>query len=306
MANEIPSESGDAPGARAAAGVGPDAASSDGPGSARLTPYELVFAHAAFEEDRFPAILEEVEARNAETRRPDRFLSLAKPMAVLRELAPDEPGVDLFGQYGALLHQVWHFWRFGRPLYVLAPALAHELVSADFPTVGAWTLTPPAPAGHLQLPRHLFWARTDESSPPEPVDGFFWTLIGRDDPETPPYERVDLLLTLGMRPGRPGFGTVPVAAELAAEPLGHWADADARPGGDDFANILPGGELHDWHALVNEVEALKLASRIFWYAAVNPAAVGEPERARSDVEPGAHELPPSALEYRPIRRAPRG
>lgn len=266
---------------------------------ARLTPYELVFGDG-IEAERFPAIREEVEARGAATAAPERFLLLGRAMELLRELAPDEAGADAVGRYGALVHQAWHFWRYGRRVLVLDAALARRLV-VGFAEVGAWMLTPPHPAGYLQLPRHLFWARVEASSPPEPVDGFFWTMIGVGDPETPPYERLDLLLVLGMRAGRPGFGTIPVAAGLEAARVGHWADAEARPGGEDFANILPGGELQGWYGLITELEALKLASRIFRYVAVNPEALSEPERARPAGAAAARALPASALPFQVIR-----
>ncbi|HEX7117523.1 MAG TPA: hypothetical protein VF212_01965 [Longimicrobiales bacterium] len=273
----------------------------EGPGAAvRLTPYELVFGYEAFEGDRFPAIGSEVEARGVDTGAPERFLVLEAVQSLLRELAPDEAGADVYGRYGALLYQAWHFWRFGRRLLVLDPEQARRLVDARFPEVGAWELTPPYPAGYVQLPRHLFWARTDASAPPEPVDGWFWTMLGSGDAESPPYERIDLLFVLGMRPDRAGFGTVPVAAALHGAPVGHWADGEARPEGGDFSNVLPGGELQDWYALVTEQEALKLASRTFWHLASNPDALSAEQRAPAGPPPGPHRFPPSALAYQMI------
>ena len=271
----------------------------------RLTPYELVFAHEYFETDRFPAILDEVDAVGADTADPDQFLALSRSTNLLRELAPDEAGADLYGRYGALLYQAWHFWRFERKLLVLDTPVARHLVES-FPEAGAWELTPPHAAGYLQLPRHLFWARVDESASPEPVDGFFWTMLGRDDVKVPPFERLEVLLVLGMRPGRPGFGTVPVSAELHGAPLGHWADAEARPEGEDFSNILPGGELQDWYALVTELEVLKLVSRIFRYLALNPKALGAVERVASGAASAQPALPPSALPFQRIREVTGG
>lgn len=240
----------------------------------RLTPYELVFRTGEFESKTFPRILEEVGLRGTDPSSPERFLVLESVSAVLRELTGDAAGADVYGWYGALLYQAWHFWRFDRRVFAIEEPLARRLVDATS-LVGRWELTPPHPAGYVQLPRHLFWARVEEGATPEPVDGFFWTMPGREDPETPPYDRLDVLLVLGMRPGRPGFGTIPIGVELGGEPAGHWADADARPGDVDFANILPGGELHGWYGLVTELEALKLVSRIFRYVAVNPGALGD-------------------------------
>lgn len=262
--------------------------SADRSGAGRLTPYELVFSAGRFEAQAFPRILTEIEARGAGVLAPERFLVLESVGAVLRELAGDEAGADVYGWYGALLFQAWHSWRFGRRVLSVEETLARRLVESAAP-VGRWELTPPHPAGYVRLPRHLFWARVEEEATPEPVDGFFWTMPGRDDPETPPFDRMDVLLVLGMRPGRPGFGTIPVGVELAGVPPGHWADADARPGEDDFANVLPGGELHGWFGLVTELEVLKLVSRIFRYIAVNPDALGKP------VEPSAAESAPPAV-----------
>jgi len=301
-------------------------------GAGRLTPYELVFGPGGFETRAFPRILAEIELRGADVSAPERFLRLESVTALLRELAGDAPGVDVYGRYGALLYHAWHFWRFDRRVFAVEETLARRLVESTS-TVGTWQLTPPHPAGYMQLPRHLFWARVEEGATPEPVDGFFWTMPGRDDPETPPFDRLDALLVLGMRPGRPGFGSIPVGVELSGAPPGHWADADGRPSGDEFANLLPGGELHGWYGLVTELEVLKLVSRIFRYIAVNPDALGEPvepaepgeagapgragtsptESTRTDTSPtestrtetvGLSRIPafpPSALPYRPVR-----
>jgi hypothetical protein len=109
------------------------------------------------------------------------------------------------------------------------------------------------------------------------------------------------MLVLGMRADRPGFGTIAVGTDLVAAPLGHWADADARPEGRDFENILPGGELRRLYGLVTEGEALRLISLLFWHAATFPGAIGE-EEAPPAAEPASPwDLPPTALPYRRIR-----
>lgn len=254
-----------------------------GEGAPRLTPYDLAFSVDLFEADHFPAVREEAEARGVATSAPERFLLLGRVGAMLRELLPEDAGPEEFERYGLLLYQAYHSWRFGRRVYVLDEELARELVGTR-QVIGEWELVAPHPAGYLQLPRHLFWARIDESSPPEPVDGFFWTQVGVDDPMIPPFERLDVLFVLGMRADRPGFSTVPVGVELDAAPVGHWGDADARPEGQDFENILPGGELQNWYGLVTGLEALKLVSRIFWYAAAHAGAVEDAREAAPEVQ----------------------
>jgi hypothetical protein len=257
---------------------------------ARLTPYELVFGRAEFEDERFPAVLEEAHARGVSTASPDRFLLLAAVGELLRELLPGDGGygvesggrsgmVEEDGEYGEVLehvgllaYQVFHFWRYGRRLLVLEPALARYLVD-DVPRVGDWALTPPYPAGYLQVPRHMFWARASEDAVPEPVDGFFWVMVGDPDPETPPYPRLDVVLVLGVRPGRPGLSTLNVGMDLDVARAGHWGDADARPEGRDFATVLPGGELQGLYSLVTVAEVLKLLSLCFWYMGTRPSAL---------------------------------
>lgn len=262
--------------------------------AARLTPYELVFGDGAFEEESFPAVQAEAEAHRIPTSDPDRFLLLAPVGAVLRELVPEDAPRDAFREIGLLLFHAYHFWRFGRRLLAVSEPLARRLAAAP-PHVGAWELTPPAPAGYLQLPRQLFWARIANDEPAEPVDGFFWTMVGAEDPAAPPYARLDLLLVLGLRPGRPGFSVMDLSAPIDGAP-GHWADLEARDGGTDFANVLPGGDVAGLHALVTDAEALKLCSLLFWYVAAQPAALGEPvPPAARETVPGPYELPPSAL-----------
>jgi hypothetical protein len=146
--------------------------------------------------------------------------------------------------------------------------------------IGGWHFRAPAKAGYLHLPRNLLWARVTEDVPAEPADGFFWTMIdtaargsedaevgdggARLEPRLP--ASVALLLVLGLREDRPGF-TVVDAMASPPDPPGHWGDTNARGEGEDFANILPGGELSHLHGIVNVAELFKLASRAFHHAA---------------------------------------
>ncbi len=247
---------------------------------ARATPYELVFGEGAFESEHFPAIQAEAQERGVDATDPERFVMLASVGALLRELPAEGGGAAALQELGLLLFQGYHFWRFGRRVYVVERGLARRLLARP-PAVGEWELTPPHPAAYLQLPRSLLWARIAETAPAEPVDGLFWTMAGRADPAAPPYARLEALLALGLRSDRPGLSVVAVSAPLRGG-SGHWADVRARdvatgatgvPGTADFANVLPGGELGGLHSLVNEAEVLKLISLVFWHAATYPDSV---------------------------------
>jgi hypothetical protein len=235
----------------------------------RPTPWDVVFADEKFEQEAFPAIERESSEREIDARSPDRFLLLSSVGSLLHELAPEAPGrqasgemppLDAVRSFGPLVFQAFHFQRNGRNVIELEEDHTRALFSAHQP-IGPWTFKAPAPAGYLQLPRHLLWAHVTEDVPAEPADGIFWTLVG-DAASAMEDSAVALLLVLGLREDRPGF-TVVDALATPPQPPGHWGDAPAREEGGDFANILPGGELSELHGIVTVAELFKLVSRAF-------------------------------------------
>ncbi len=286
---------------------------------ARQTPYELVFGAELFETSLFPDIREEVGARELEPVPPDRFTFLTTVGKLLRVIAGAEPpgggapaterrpgsreaagatgesaGAAALEEYGALLFQGYQFWRHGRQLFVVEEDVVRELLQDD-DGVGDDVVQPPHPAGYLQLPRNLVWARAGEEQPPEPVDGVFWTRQELDGDA-----RLDVLLVLGMRPARPGFSVVSVADELEGGRPGDWA-RNARPDGTDFENVLPGGELDDLFAVTTPAEALKLAALLFRHVERNPGSLGGVEANREGAGPASsQDLPPSELRFRRV------
>ena len=231
---------------------------------ASLTPYALVFGGERFEREVFPEIEAEADARGVNTASPESFLMLARVGAALRELpaAGAQDAETALLAFGALLFHAYHFRRFGRRAFVLEQSGLDVVVGSD-PIPSDWVPSPPHPAGYVKLPRQRLWSRVQENAPAEPVDGFFWTMIGADGRATPPHERLDALLALGLRAERPGLSVIPVGIALgAASP--DWLHGPARDHGLDFANVLPGGDLRNLHAVVNAAEALELVARVFW------------------------------------------
>ncbi|CAN5694912.1 hypothetical protein BH23GEM9_BH23GEM9_21410 [soil metagenome] len=227
----------------------------------RVTPYELVFGGDTFDESRFELLREQVDAHGAAT--PTALFMLPAAGELLRDLLPGEDGnathSEVVAQVSALMFHAFRFWRHGRIIRTLPEAETRALLDSGQP-IGEWLLRTPAPAGYVQLPRNLLWARVADDAAAEPVDGFFWSSPTSD--EGLRGERLDLLVCLGVRRGRPGVSIMDVSIESAG-PLQHWADVEARPGGHDFANVLPGGELQGYHSLMTQAEVLKLASRCF-------------------------------------------
>ncbi|HKJ91871.1 MAG TPA: hypothetical protein VJ957_01830 [Longimicrobiales bacterium] len=288
--------------------------------NARQTPYEFVFGAETFEETLFPGIRDEIEERGSEPADPEQFIFLTSVGKLLRMIAGDAEPAAVAGsgreatrraadaaeardaadtavrEHGHLLFHAYNFWRRGRQLFLLeqdaVAAVLGTAVPEDVESVRA-----PHSAGYLQLPPHRFWARAAEGRQPEAVDGVFWTAT---HPHADARARLDLLLVLGMRPDRAGFSVVPVGAALGSGEDG-WV-ADARPGGEDFANTLPGGELEDLVSLETRAEALKLMVLWFRYLEAHPEALGSVERNGPDARPASpHALPPSGLEYRRVR-----
>lgn len=246
---------------------------------AAVSPYELVFGSAVFEADRFPAIEAEAEARGVPTEVPERFLLLGSVGVLLQDLLPEDAGAAEFSRHGVLLYQAYHFWKHGKRHYRLTEDEARGLVEAPPSRPELWHLEPPVVAGYFQLPRHLFWARIEEDLTPEAVDGFFWTVAPGLTPEEP-GRRLELLLPLGLFPGRPGFSTIAIEERLDRGSGDPGADTAARPGGDDFANILPGGEMQNWYGLLTELEVLKLVSRAFRLLETRAGGVDEGESGK--------------------------
>lgn len=229
----------------------------------RQHPYRLAFADEGFEKEGFPLIQEEAAATGVRTSDPQRFLQMRNVAPLLRDVLASEDRTAV-EQFGPLLFQAYHFWRFDRQDFALTEAQLRSLLG-ELPPIGAWELIPPAPAGYLLLPVNLLWARVAEGAPTEAIDGLFWTMVGDHDPAVPPCSRLDVLVVLGLISPRPGFSIAELGVELPGEPPGHWGDAQMREGAIDFANILPGGELRSYHGIETTGEVLKLLSRCFWY-----------------------------------------
>jgi hypothetical protein len=193
-----------------------------------------------------------------------------------------EPSVPL-REYGALAFHAVPFQRAGSPAFLLDTSLCRALVGE---WKGGEAAGPPGPAGYVQLPRNLFWARPAAAAPPEPADGFFWTVSAA--------EVLHVLLVTGMRDGRPGLSVVPVAEAPLAD-AATWLDAAVREDGPDFATTLPGGALQGLYSFTAAGEVLKLAARVWAYLAGTPGAALPGERGPQGASPA-----PSGLSYKRV------
>ncbi len=258
---------------------------------ARVSPYEIGLPGRAVQERVFREIREEGQASGTELGNPGAFLRLEAAGRAVRELRGDAGGAAWGDPFGAFLFHAFHFGAAGERLFLLDEAAARYLACAP-PERFRWEGELPAPAGYLQLPRHLFWSPAAEDGAAEPVDGFFWTLSSS--------ATLSFLVAMGIRRGRPGF-TLTELPPAALAGAGDWPRARIREEGADFAPTLPGGDLARLHSIVTLGEVLKLAARIF-------AHVSEEEGALTPMEaPSARsggEM--SSLPFQRIRLPGRG
>lgn len=260
---------------------------SGSPGGARPSPYEIGTPGRAFREVVFGEIRDEGGATGADLADPGSFFRLDATGRALRELSGDSGGGVWGDPFGAFIFHTFHFWAAGEQLYVVGEAAARSLAASP-PECFRWRGELPAVAGYVQLPKHLFWSPAGEEEGAEPVDGFFWTRCAGPT--------LSLLVAMGIRRNRPGFSLteLPPAGMAGA---GEWPRAQVREMGEDFAPVLPGGDLGRLHSILTLGEMLKLAARVFF------ASVSGEETPPAPDERGAAGSGPegSVLPFRRIR-----
>lgn len=236
---------------------------------ARVTPYELLFPAPEFPDERFPAVQAEADARGTDLANPAAFAMSGAAQGILADLRPeDETGDDRLGAHGhaLLLYFAFHFWRLESqrpdpkeaprpepapawpPLALIRRSTLRTLLAGEPPTPG-WETALRGRAGYLQLPQHLAWVEEPGAERPESVDGFFWTATRTD--------AFHAAAITGVRPGRPGYGVVPVPPE-PLQSLSSWTAGPGREGGDDFATDLPGAEIDGLLGIRTPAEVFKL------------------------------------------------
>lgn len=252
---------------------------------ARVTTFELAYPDRERFEALVAAVAREGAHRGMDPTDPDVFAALEAVGSFLAaHHGEDVPRVELI-QHGVLLFHAAHFAGAECPLYLLDRETTRQLVR----TAPSTDPTPPAHAGYLQLPQHLFWTGGAEGGAPESVDGLFWTMSRSG--------RLHVLVVVGVRPDRPGFGAV----SLPDAPVAHaadWMHASVRETGDDYASRLPGAQLDELYSIEAAGEVLKLLARFFAHA----TATGGVREAAAPIPDGAGPQP-SSLPYTRVRGA---
>lgn len=246
---------------------------------ARVTPYELLFPAPEFPDERFPAVQAEADARGTDVANPAAFAMSGAVQGILADLRPEDEMADegpgdgnRTGQpserphetaqpptrvpqtahgHALLLYFAFHFWRIKSqrpPLALIRRSTLRTLLAGEPPSPG-WETVLQGRAGYLQLPQHLAWVEEPGAERPESVDGFFWTAT-RDD-------AFHAAAVTGVRPGRPGYGVVPVPPE-PLQSLSSWTTGPGREDGNDFATDLPGAELDGLLGIRTPAEVFKL------------------------------------------------
>ena len=217
--------------------------------SDRPHPFDLIFSDDL--ETCFDDIKTEAADRGVDVRERERFSMLVAVGELLRTLLPEDAPADAFVEVAGLVFYAYHFRLHGSQSFDIPEPVLRELLSTGF-AAGPTQTVPPINAGYIMLPRNRVWSRITDDAHAEALDGFFF--CGHD-----------VLFILGLMPGRPGFSIMEVKAAAVGDAHTGIAELKARDEGEDFANVLPGGELQGHFAITNNVEALKLAARCFWH-----------------------------------------
>jgi hypothetical protein len=217
----------------------------------REHPYDLIFNIGL--EAQLDEIAAEAEQRDVDLNDPDRLVMLISAGNLLNSLLPDDASPNEFQQVGRLLFFCFHFRAAGKHTHEIDDDVLRELLSTGF-VAGPHEYAPPAQAGYVMLPRNRVWSRITEDAHAEAIDGFFF--MGEH-----------ILYILGVMRGRPGFSIMEINQSHVPHSTTSVAELKARTEGEDFANVLPGGDLQGHFAITNNVEALKLAARCFWHLA---------------------------------------
>lgn len=236
---------------------------------ARVTPYEIAFPDDGLLENLASDVQTEAAGRGVDAQLPAVFMTLDAVGEIVQEMrSPDAPS-EAAHQLAALLFHGMHFARAERPFYLLGTAAARHLVEGA--PVGE--PRPPAEAGYLQLPQHLFWVDGPGGGAPESVDGFFWFASDAG--------MLHVLSVTGLLPERMAFRAVPLPEAPLADAR-EWLTAEVRGGGHDYESSLPGHDLDRLYSVETAGEVLKLLARFFAYVVAVPkagAAADSPARA---------------------------
>ena len=239
---------------------------SDESTTGRITPYEVVFGVSGIAEREFPVIDEEANRIDAQGLRRDQFAGLESVGGVLAQLVPDgaEPGA--FDHFLAILFHCFNFWKAGHPVYAFEAPVLRDLVDSP-PHLADWEAVVPDCSFYAEMPQNLFWSAVSEGQTPEPLEGFFV-----DVSRTGPSLEVDVLMVLGMRTDRPGFGVVVATIDL--EQIRELDEPDA------FASEIPGADLAELYSLQRSSEIGILLLRLLWYIDAHPESL---ERVEANV-----------------------
>ncbi|KPK60272.1 MAG: hypothetical protein AMS21_09565 [Gemmatimonas sp. SG8_38_2] len=189
-------------------------------------------------------------------------------------MVPDgaEPGA--LDHFLAVLFHGFNLWRAGFPVYAFETEVIRYLLDTP-PALADWKPVVPVSCFYAEMPRNLFWTAVSEGQPPEPLEGFFVdSSRGVSSPE------IDVLMILGMRTERPGFGVVGTTIDL--QQIRGVDEPDA------FTSEIPGADLAGLYSMQRTSEIGILLERLLWYLDVHTESLERVEADDSRQRESAH------------------
>ena len=204
----------------------------------RISPYELVFAGEV--EAQFERVREEATSSRVDVTDPSVFVTFSSVQRILEQiespqLLADNPAAA--GEYHILLYVGFRFWDAGK--------VVKEVVQLPDAVPEGWCEVPRG-ACYLRFPERRFWARIDQQTPHEPLDGVFVA-------QSSCLRQLSALAVLGLRAERGGFSQISVTA--APEDLVAARHVSRTP---RFAPTMAGGAEAGFKSLASLGELLLL------------------------------------------------
>jgi hypothetical protein len=209
----------------------------------RPTPFDLVFGDVASE--RFPLVRQGIVAAGRDLASRDEFLLVREVAELLREIRPDEGLGEAVEALVAFVHTAFLYWHHGERLVEVERDLLGQAIAVG--TRPGASDTRDRATSYIQLPPLVVWGVPIAGSPPEPLDGWFFSQPG---------EILTILAVFGLRPGREAMTTVEIAGP---RPPASLARLDGTP---LFAPRVTGGAAAQLYSVDGEEELLELACRV--------------------------------------------
>jgi hypothetical protein len=108
--------------------------------TARMHPYDMVFAMPELEGTAFPAIRNEAEERGVDLHDHERVLLLEGMGELMRSLLPPDAATPAFAQFAPIVTHAFHYWLEGKQTFAIDEAALRSMIDGTGASArGSWS-----------------------------------------------------------------------------------------------------------------------------------------------------------------------